>query len=366
MRILTERLYLQGEYDEATQLHTATLEEIQAALEPNTLLVEFYSDHSGTWAFTVSHKSLEAYKLRISSTTIIKLVEQLQANFARALRAGSHTPSAHTLAKLAQIPLKQGYDDLIAPLGEGLSDCQRLVIVPYGALHYLPFHLLYDGVRHLIDSHEIVILPTSGLVSRKSLQCEEGALVLAHTWEGRLPNTILEAEVVGQRLNGTLYINEEAARSVFNVAPRQILHIAAHGQHRIDQPDFSFIQLGDGQLLTDDLLQYDLSYELVTLSACETGRANVAAGDELIGLGRGFLYAGAGALVASLWRVDDAITVQWMDKFYSALQSGQSKAAALRNASLAILSEQPELHPAFWGAFQLVGNADPLSTFATH
>jgi CHAT domain-containing protein len=147
--------------------------------------------------------------------------------------------------------------------------------------------------------------------------------------------------------------------------PSQVLHIAAHGQYRIDQPDFSYIQLGDGQLLTDDLLQFDLSYELVTLSACETGRANVAAGDELIGLGRGFLYAGAGALVASLWRVDDTVTVQWMDKFYGALQSGQSKAAALRFASLNILGEQPGLHPAFWGAFQLIGNAEPLSTFAT-
>jgi CHAT domain-containing protein len=171
---------------------------------------------------------------------------------------------------------------------------------------------------------------------------------------------------VSQRLKGTLRCDEQVDQSVFATPPSQVLHISAHGQHRIDQPDYSFIQLADGQLLTDDLLQYDLSYELVTLSACETGRANVTAGDELIGLGRGFLYAGAGALVASLWRVDDVITARWMDKFYSVLQAGQSKAAALRVASLTILDEQPGLHPAFWGAFQLIGNADPLSTFATH
>jgi CHAT domain-containing protein len=133
----------------------------------------------------------------------------------------------------------------------------------------------------------------------------------------------------------------------------------------MDQPDMSYIELGDGQLLTDDLLQYDLSYELVTLSACETGRANVAAGDELIGLGRGFLYAGAGALVVSLWRVDDELTVQWMEHFYQSLRSGASKTAALRQATCAILAKQPELHPAFWGAFQLIGNADPLSNLNT-
>jgi CHAT domain-containing protein len=167
-------------------------------------------------------------------------------------------------------------------------------------------------------------------------------------------------------LNGTLYSNQQTKRSIFQREPGAVLHIAAHGQHRIDQPDFSYIQIGDGQLLTDDLLQYDLSYELVTLSACETGRANVAAGDELIGLGRGFLYAGAGSLIASLWRVDDAITVEWMDTFYSGLQAGKSKATALRDADLALIAERPGLHPAFWGAFQLIGNGDPLTTFNTN
>ncbi|HEX9373941.1 MAG TPA: CHAT domain-containing protein, partial [Roseiflexaceae bacterium] len=112
----------------------------------------------------------------------------------------------------------------------------------------------------------------------------------------------------------------------------------------------------------DDLLQHDLSYELVTLSACETGRAHVAAGDELIGLGRGFLYAGAGALLVSLWRVADDSTVVLMEHIYRALHTGASKAAALRQAQRAILAERPGLHPAFWGAFQLVGDSHPLSS----
>jgi CHAT domain-containing protein len=139
------------------------------------------------------------------------------------------------------------------------------------------------------------------------------------------------------------------------------LHIAAHGEHRLEQPDLSYIQLADGQLYTDDVLQQDLSYELVTLSGCETGRASVAAGDELIGLGRGFLYAGAGALVASLWQVVDTSAVVLMEHMYRELLSGASKAAALRNAQRAVLATDPHCHPAFWGAFQLVGDANPLS-----
>ena len=162
-------------------------------------------------------------------------------------------------------------------------------------------------------------------------------------------------------LGGAAYYEEEACRTILRTPPTQVLHIAAHGEHRLDQPDLSYIQLDDGQLYTDDLLQQDLSYELVTLSACETGRANVTAGDELIGLGRGFLYAGAGALIVSLWRVVDDAVIGLMEQVYTGLRAGDSKSAALRNAQLTVYSTDSTLHPAFWGAFQLVGNAGPLS-----
>jgi CHAT domain-containing protein len=145
---------------------------------------------------------------------------------------------------------------------------------------------------------------------------------------------------------GSLWGDEAANRPAIQAQPTQIRHIAAHGQYRLDQPDYSFIQLADGQLYADDLLQQDLSYELVTLSACETGRANVSGGDELIGLGRGFLYAGAGALVLSLWPVPDMITVRLMERMYSSLREGASKAAALREAQRTILAEDSQLHPA--------------------
>jgi len=135
--------------------------------------------------------------------------------------------------------------------------------------------------------------------------------------------------------------------------------MATHGHFRPDQPDLSYLELADGQLYTDDLLQQDLSYELVTLSACETGRSH-AAGGELIGLGRGFLYAGAGALLLSLWPVADASTSYQMRHIYTALSAGQSKAASLRSAQRLLLAEDSLRHPAFWGAFQLIGDSRPL------
>jgi CHAT domain-containing protein len=162
--------------------------------------------------------------------------------------------------------------------------------------------------------------------------------------------------------NGTLFTGESANRSALQAIPKQILHIAAHGEHRLDQPDLSYLQLADGQLYADDTLQLDMSYELVTLSGCETGRANISASDELIGMGRGFLYAGAGALLVSLWQVADASTVHFMERIYQALRAGRSKAAAMREAQQYMLSEETWSHPAFWGAFQLIGDDRPLSS----
>ena len=169
--------------------------------------------------------------------------------------------------------------------------------------------------------------------------------------------------MVHSMFGGALYAEETATRFILQTEPNQILHIASHGQYRLDQPDLSFLELADGQLYADDLLQQDLSYELVTLSACETGQANVAADEELIGLGRSLLYAGAGALILSLWHVtDSAITQAFMECLYTALFNGSSKAAALREAQLFILQQHSQLHPAFWGAFQLIGNPQPLSS----
>jgi CHAT domain-containing protein len=254
------------------------------------------------------------------------------------------------------------YTALLAPLHDRTLSRHRLVVVPYGALHYLPFHLLHTGTEYLIERHEVVVLPAAGLAARRGPRRQRGALVLAHSWDNRLPGTQLEAQAVLKVFGGDIHCEQAAQRTVFQAPPTQLLHIAAHGQHRLDRPEMSYIQLADGQLYTDDLLQHDLSYELVTLSACETGRANVAAGDELIGLGRGFLYAGAGALLASLWRVADEHTSSLMASIYAALAAGASKSGAVRLAQLEMLDQMPQLHPAFWGAFQLVGDAGPLSS----
>lgn len=362
MRQITERLYLHGaEGRPASPAPAFSTGDLQRFLPDDALLVEYYNDGEQLWAFTLDRGSVEVHRLPLAAQALNPLLIQLQVNLAAALKLDPQALAAGSLTRLVRRVLHRLYSGLLEPLEARLAGRQRLLIVPYGGLHYLPFHLLYTGSAYLIERQEVVILPAAGLVAEPGPQRPPGARILAHSWDGRLPHTHHEGELVQGLFGGELFADAQARRELFSARPGQILHIAAHGQFRLDQPDFSFIQLADGQLYADDLLQHDLSYELVTLSACETGRANVAGGEELIGLGRGFLYAGAGALVLSLWPVPDAATLRLMEGLYRALRAGASKAAALRLAQRSLLAEDSDLHPAFWGAFQLVGNAGPLS-----
>ena len=361
MRTLTERLYLNNEA-QARAAAVPSFDEIQRSLPDGTLLVEYYNDGNALWAFTLDNSTFQIHNLPLPAASIHELVDKLQFNIECALKVGPDHPVAENLCRVAQRIAHELYVGLMAPLAARLRNRDRVMVVPYGVLHYLPFHLLHTGERYLIEDHEMVVLPTGGLVTRQSPRGRGGTLVLAHSWDGRLPETETEAGVVRDLFAGELYVNEQARRNVLATTPGQILHIAAHGEYRMDQPDLSYIHLADGQVYADDLLQCDLRYELVILSACSTGRAYITGGDELIGLGRGFLYQGAGALIASLWRVDDESTTMLMERTYRALRQGAAKPDALRQAQCAMIAARPRLHPAFWGAFQFIGDPQPLSS----
>jgi len=364
MRAITEQLYVRSSigntYVPAPEPDVQT---VQAALPDDTLLVEFYYDGMAHFeAFVIDRTGIEVYSLPVTVSRLQSMLDKLQFNIRCATTEGPQTNAAHNLTQIARRLGHELYVALMARFADRLRDLRRIVIVPYRMLHYVPFNLLFTGQSYLVERCEVVVLPAASLLVRAAPRREKRALVMAHSNGGKIPQTLAEAAVVHGMFPGQLHLDDCARRSLLASPAAQILHIASHGKHRLDHPDLSYILLADGQLYSDDLLQYDLSYELVTLSACETGRVAAAPGEELIGLGRGILYAGAGALVSSLWRVDDICTVRLMECFYRCLETGHSKAAALRNAQMALLHEStPRMHPAFWGAFQLIGNADPLS-----
>ncbi len=134
-----------------------------------------------------------------------------------------------------------------------------------------------------------------------------------------------------------------------------LIHIATHGYFRQDNPMFSSIRLADSYLSLYDLYHMALPAELLTLSGCATGVNVVAEGDELVGLVRGLLFAGAKSLLLSLWDVDDRSTAEFMGMFYRHLKREPRKARALQAAMLELRLRYP--HPYFWAPFKLTGTA---------
>lgn len=359
IRSLTEQLYLQsGNLHSAFSTLHFPISQVQQKLEEDAFAAEFYTDGEAVWVFVIEQAAITAIPLDISSNAIQDRLDKLLFNIRCALHSQGHSANLLWIAKkLGQ----QLYSGLVAPLQPWLDQYQRVYLVPYSLLHGLPFNILHNGDTYFAETHELVVLPAATLLGQPAPRQPAGALLLGHSHHGRLPHVNTELAALGQRLGAAVYTDVDCTRSRLEQPPRQILHLAAHGQHRLDHPDLSFIDLADGKLFIDDLIQQDLGYELVVLSACETGRAAIQPGEELIGFGRSVLLAGAGALVGSLWQVEDEATAALMELFYEALQKGFSKAAALQIAQQQLLVQQPDLHPAFWGAFQLVGNPDPLS-----
>ncbi|HEU0204991.1 MAG TPA: CHAT domain-containing protein, partial [Burkholderiaceae bacterium] len=108
-----------------------------------------------------------------------------------------------------------------------------------------------------------------------------------------------------------------------------------------------------GMLTVRDLYRLNLDSDLVVLSACDTGISDVQKGDELVGLIRGFLYAGARSIVATLWEIEDEAALAFSTAFYKNLAT-MDKPAAVRQAVLAVKAKFP--HPWFWGSYMITGS----------
>jgi CHAT domain-containing protein len=249
------------------------------------------------------------------------------------------------------------YDALVRPLEAALGG-GRLAIVPHRVLHYVPFQALYDGTNYLIERYEICYAP-SAAVLRHCLAMPrrpiERALILGVPDEQAPLVRDEVASLAPLFTESRVLLGDQATGAALRAhgPTADVVHLACHGRFRPDSPLFSAVRLADGWLTVRDACSLNLHCELVTLSACETGMSSVAPGEELLGLARGFLSAGAPSLLVSLWTADDASTTALMTQFYTRLRAGASPAAALRVAQCAMLRSTP--HPYFWSPFILIG-----------
>jgi len=381
---LFERLYLhqatrqpapraqKGKKRDAKQLNVTQLHQ---HLSSDQLLLAYFLHKERLVIFALTTERLVTYESPDGMKQLKRLLPLLHAHLQPGGWADSHNPPQQGIRQM----LKKLYDLLIAPVAALLPPLSRsLTIVPYGPLHTLPFHALYDGSHFLVENYQIDYLPASSLLTEFDASSKEQAisstetgvvarspLIFGYSGHGHLQRALEEARTVAAMLDGCCYLEDKAtvARLIEEAPGSPIIHLATHGHNRLDAPNFSSILLADGQFNAIDAFRLDLKgCELVTLSGCETGLALSGGGDEQLGLGRAFLAAGANALVMSLWPVEDNATNELMQLFYQRLLYGESKVQALRTAQCSFIHRTGTIfiHPYYWAAFRLVGEVGPL------
>lgn len=326
-------------------------------------LVEYFALHGHFVAFVVTAQGVQAIRLAVTERQVTQTLRLLELNWRAVLCA--EPSNIERLLQNAQGLLQQLYAALWTPVAAAVGDAQQLWIVPHGVLHHLPFHALHDGAHYLLQRYTISYLPSAELRShcQPTPHADGVALVVGHSYGDRLPHALQEARAVASQVGGQLLLEQEATQAALQLLIGQstIIHLATHGHFRADNHLFSGLALADGWLTTLDISNLRLRASLVTLSACQTGRHIIGGGDELLGLMRAFLGAGASSLVATLWAVEDGSTAQLMAHFYGQLTAGLGKGAALRQAQLSLLAGNDRYrHPYYWAPFFLVGDSGPL------
>ena len=333
------------------------LETIRSALPEDAMLVEYYRVGDAFYVCLLSRGALKIVEL--GPAPALRRVLQLLRFQLSKFRLGPEYVRTfqQQLLEAANEHLREFYRQLIAPIEHHLK-AAHLIVAPHGFLHYLPFHALFDGERYLGDRFSISYTPSASvyhLCCTKNAPPPAGALVLGVP-DPSAPYILDEVKAVSSVLsNAEVFTGAEATLEVLRERGPQcrLVHIATHGWFRQDNPMFSSISLGNSQLSLFDLYQLDLPSELVTLSGCGTGLNVVVGGDELLGLVRGLLYAGAQGVLVTLWDVNDQSTAEFMKLFYEHLKTNPNKAQAVQHATAEIRNKYA--HPFYWAPFVLVG-----------
>jgi CHAT domain-containing protein/predicted negative regulator of RcsB-dependent stress response len=384
------------------QAPTLDVAEIRGSLlDEDTVLLAYALGERHSYVWTLSRQGFGAHELPPR-----RALETVAAAFADRLARSDRRSAGDALRRGRRLA-----DLLLAPVAAEIARHPRLVLVTEGLLQAVPFAALPqpDGAddAYLIRRHEIVTLPSASTlaVQRRALRPKPergialfadpvyGGPVYGDAGEGgagegsrgdlrrtadalgvdpfaRLPHSRSEAERIR-----ALYPDKDVRLALGYAARREtllspelasyaVLHFATHALVHPEHPELSGLVLSlvdedgaplNGFIRSFEIARLDLAAELVVLSACRTGVGRNVRGEGMQGLSRAFLDAGAARVVFSLWEVSDQHTAELMVRFYEALRTEGSPAAALRRAQVSYLAE-PGSAPYQWAAFVLLGD----------
>ena len=359
VRALREVSLVDPEYASLQHVSIATLTSVQAALPKGTTLLEYFTSGDEILVFVISADGARAVRRVCSLSRVSSLQERLRFQL-EAFTLGEDYVATHAdqLLETTKRHLHALYDCLVAPFASEVLT-PSLVVVPHGSLHLLPFHAFYDGENYLIDRFEISYAPSASVLKYclEKDAVRDAAPLLVGVADEEAPMVAEEIARLHRMFpNANVLLDEAATRHAFidNARSCSFLHIATHAVFRQDNPMFSSFKLADGWFTALDLFSIACQSNLVTLSGCQSGVAEVTGADDLLGLVRGFLYAGARSMLVSLWSVNDEATTDLMALFYHEWQQGATKSTALRQAMLGMRDRHP--NPFHWAPFVLVGN----------
>ena len=414
-----------------TQPQPLTVDQIQQqVLDKDSVLVEYLLGEERSYMWLVTTTTVSSFQLpsraRIESDArrFLELLtahhpldgETTQQHQARIRQADAQFPEA--AASLSDL--------LIGPIQTKLGT-KRLLIVPDGALHHIPFHALTVALGPgstpnervpLQVNHEVVYEPSASALAlllddSPRREPDDSVAVFADPvfeaddrrvkLRAQASDTLAQQTVVrgvfrdlgvSDNRIPALPASREEAEAILSVAPwgtgyvamgfkanraavtapelarYRIVHFATHGVVDYKHPELSGLVLSlvdengqaqEGHLRLRAIYNLKLSANLVVLSACNTGVGKEIRGEGLIGLTRGFMYAGADSVVASLWKVDDEATAALMARFYEGMfVKGLRPAAALREAQLWMRSNERWRAPYFWAGFIMQGRYDQV------
>jgi len=385
--LVLKRQLDRSRYEIVRAARPVELRDLQKELDPTTALVEYVIAGNKVYALVVRHDRVAGILLPESKSQLLERAKLFQSLvFSPGIDAADQSwrPAARKL-----------HQALIAPLEEAgaLSQAQRLGLIPYGFLHEVPFAALLrqsGNDRFLIEDYALFRVPSAtflhqqtvssgGSLDRKPLMLALGRNKASLDGEPPLEFATDEVKTIASAGEIVRFTDAEASESRFKQLASHAthIHLATHGIFEPDMPLLSRILLeptaeDDGVLTAREIFDLRLTAELVTLSACETGRSFSSSGMaateiDRVGLIEAFLHAGSHSVLASLFPVSDRPTLEFMKTFYERLPH-RDKANALAETQRALLSGEASLsgagtgyldmrHPRYWAPFILVGNA---------
>jgi len=343
-----------------------SLEAIRSTLSPRTTLISYYILGERIVAFVVSPEAMSPVQVvsagRVSA--VHAALERLDMQWERiANDPALAMRHAATFERAARGPLATLYKEVVGPIEGACPAARRTrwVIVPHGPLYQVPFQALYDGEQYLIERCEMTYAPSAtvmALCAARRSPAEKQRAVVVGVPDARIPAAGEEARSVAALWSAaevTLLTGANATVEAFvrEAQRAHTLHVTCHGLFRAGNPLLSSLKLHDGWFMSADAASLDLQGATVALSACESGRSAALRGDEILGMARGFLSAGAATLVVSLWLAHDRATAELMTDWHAHMRRGEPPAAALRLAQLAVKARYA--HPFYWAPFILIG-----------